>query len=116
MLHSCGASSWAFEDFLEMGVTVMDTLQPEAKGMDAATLKARFGGRMAFHGCISTSGAVAGGNAQDAADHARQVLEIMMPGGGYAFSPSHQLQDNSPTENVLALYETAREYGRYAAR
>ena len=45
--------------------------------------------------------------------HARQVLEIMMPGGGYAFSPSHQLQDNSPTENVLALYETAREYGRY---
>ena len=40
-----------------------------------------------------------------------QTLEIMMPGGGYAFAPTHQLQDNSPTENVLAMYEAARKYG-----
>jgi uroporphyrinogen decarboxylase len=37
----------------------------------------------------------------------------MMPGGGYACVPSHQLQDNSPTENVVALYEAAIKYGRY---
>jgi uroporphyrinogen decarboxylase len=113
MLHSCGSSSWAFEDFLEMGITIMDTLQPEAKDMQPETLKARFGGRMAFHGCISTAGAVAYGTAADAAAHARRTLEIMMPGGGYAFSPSHKLQDNSPTENVVALYEAAHRYGTY---
>jgi uroporphyrinogen decarboxylase len=113
MLHSCGASSWAFEDFLEMGITIMDTLQPEAKDMQPEILKARFGGRMAFHGCISTAGAVAYGSVADTIAHARRTLEIMMPGGGYAFSPSHQLQDNSPTENVLALYETAHQYGKY---
>ena len=52
---------------------------------------------------------------QDLSD-ARAVcdkLDILMPGGGYAFAPTHQLQDNSCTENVLALYETARTYGRY---
>ena len=38
----------------------------------------------------------------------------MMPGGGYAFSPTHQLQDNSPTENVVAMYETAHTHGRYS--
>jgi len=43
----------------------------------------------------------------------RKTLEVMMPGGGYAFAPTHQLQDNSPTENVAAMYETARRYGRY---
>ena len=37
----------------------------------------------------------------------------MMPGGGYALAPTHQLQDNSPAENVLSMYEAARKYGRY---
>lgn len=113
MLHSCGSSSWAFEDFIEMGIDVMDTLQPEAKNMQPAYLKEKFGDRLAFHGCISTAGAVAYGTAADTIAHAEEVLSVMMPGGGYAFSPSHQLQDNSPTENVIALYETARRAGRY---
>ena len=43
----------------------------------------------------------------------RQILEVMMPGGGYAFSPTHMLQDNSPTENVVAMYEAAHKYGTY---
>ena len=43
-----------------------------------------------------------------------EVLETMMPGGGYALSPTHMLQDNSPTENVLAVYETALDKGRYS--
>jgi uroporphyrinogen decarboxylase len=113
MLHSCGSSSWAFPDFIEMGIQIMDTLQPEAKNMEPAYLKQTFGDRMAFHGCISTAGAVAYGTVEDTIAHACDVLETMMPGGGYAFSPSHQLQDNSPTENVVALYATARKFGRY---
>ena len=44
----------------------------------------------------------------------RETLEIMMPGGGYALAPTHQLQDNSPTENVLAMYEAAHTYGVYS--
>lgn len=113
MFHSCGASSWVFDDFIEMGINIMDTLQPEAKNMEASYLKSRFGDRLSFHGCISTAGAVAFGTVEETVAHARHVLEVMMPGGGYAFSPSHQLQDNSPTENVLALYETAHTAGRY---
>lgn len=38
---------------------------------------------------------------------------VMMPGGGYCFAPTHALQDNSPTENVLAMYDTAHEAGVY---
>ena len=113
VIHSCGSSSWAYEDFIEMGIDVVDTLQPEAKDMSPAHLKRNFGGRLAFHGCISTSGHVAYGSVGDVVKDVRCTLDIMMPGGGYCFSPTHSLQDNSPTENVVDMYETAKEAGFY---
>jgi len=113
MIHTCGSSSWAYEDFIDMGVTVVDTLQPEVKDMSPEYLKNTFGGRLAFHGCISTAGPVASGTVVETIDYCRRTLEIMMPGGGYCFAPTHALQDNSPTENVVAMYEAARKYGRY---
>lgn len=113
MVHTCGSSSWAYEDFIEIGVKVVDTLQPEATNMSPAYLKKHFGGRLAFHGCISTAGPVTFGSVQDVIDDCRRTLEIMMPGGGYCFAPTHCLQDNSPLENVLAMYETAARCGAY---
>ena len=112
-IHSCGSSSWAFEDFIEMGIDVVDTLQPEAKDMAPAYLKSRYGDQLAFHGCISTAGVVAYGTEEETVDNVRHTLEIMMHGGGYALSPTHMLQDNSPTENVAAMYEAAHRYGQY---
>lgn len=113
MIHTCGSSSWAYEDFIDMGIDAVDTLQPEVKDMSPAYLKKTYGGRLAFHGCISTAGPVAFGAVGDVVGYCRDILEIMMPGGGYCFSPSHALQDNSPTENVVAMYKTARKFGTY---
>ena len=113
MIHCCGSSSWAFDDFIEMGISVVDTLQPEAQDMAPADLKKRYGDRLAFHGMISTAGPVAYGTVEETRRYCREILETMMPGGGYCFSPTHQLQDNSPTENVLAMYEVARQQGVY---
>ena len=113
MIHSCGSSSWAFDDFVEMGIQVVDTLQPEAKDMMPAYLKKRYGEKLAFHGMISTAGPLAYGTPQEVVADVRKTLEIMMPGGGYALAPTHQIQDNSPTENVIAMYTAARKYGRY---
>jgi uroporphyrinogen decarboxylase len=113
MVHTCGSSSWAYEDFIEMGVAAVDTLQPEAVAMSPEYLKRTFGGRLAFHGCISTAGPVASGTVTETIETCRRTLDIMMPGGGYCFAPTHCLQDNSPTANVLAMYETARTCGTY---
>lgn len=112
-IHSCGSSSWAFDDFVEIGISVVDTLQPEANDMAPAYLKDRYGDRLAFHGCISTAGVLASGSVDDVVADVRKTLAVMMPGGGYALSPTHQIQDNSPTENVVAMYEAAQRYGRY---
>ncbi len=113
MMHTCGSSSWAYDEYIAMGLTAADTLQPEAKNMAPAYLKQRYGDRLAFHGCISTAGPVAYGTVEETIDYCRKTLEIMMPGGGYCFAPTHCLQDNSPTENVVAMYETAHRFGRY---
>ena len=113
MIHTCGSSSWAYDEYIDMGMDAVDTLQPEAKDMGPAYLKERFGTRLAFHGCISTAGPVATGSVEDTVRNVRETLEVMMPGGGYCLAPTHALQDNSPTENVVAMYEAAREYGLY---
>jgi len=112
-IHSCGSSSWAFDDFTEMGIHVVDTLQPEAKDMAPATLKKRYGDRLCFHGMISTAGPVAYGTVEDVVKNVRETLETMMPGGGYALAPTHSLQSNSPTANVVAMYEAAKKFGTY---
>lgn len=113
MIHSCGSSSWAFEDFIEMGIDVVDTLQPEAANMSPLYLKTSYGDHLCFHGCISTAGALAYGTPEEVREDVRQTLEVMKPGGGYMLAPTHHIQDNSPAENVLALYEAAREFGGY---
>ena len=113
IIHTCGSSSWAYEDFIDMGMDAVDTLQPEATDMSPAYLKRTFGGRLAFHGCISTAGPVATGTVEETVTYCRNTLDIMMPGGGYCFAPTHSLQDNSPTANVVAMYETAGQYGAY---
>lgn len=113
MFHSCGSSSWAFDDLADMGVDIIDTLQPEAAHMEPGYLKKRFGDRLSFHGAISTCGALSFGTPEDVRTEVRRVLDVMMPGGGFALAPSQLIQSNSPVANVLALYESAREMGVY---
>lgn len=107
MMHTCGSSSWVYDEFIKMGVAAVDALQPEAKNMEPRYLKERFGNNLAFHGCISTTGALTFGTPEEVKKDCNEVLEIMKVGGGYCFSPAHSIQDNSPVENVLAMYETA---------
>jgi len=113
MIHSCGSSSWAFEDFIDLGIQAVDTLQPEAADMEPVSLKKRFGGRLAFHGGFSTAGTVVNDTKQQVLAELRHLLDVMMPGGGYLFSPTHMLQDNTKTENVVAVYEQLPELGKY---
>jgi uroporphyrinogen decarboxylase len=113
IVHTCGSSSWAYEDFIEIGVRGVDTLQPEAANMSPQYLKDHFGGRLCFRGCISTAGPLAYGSAEDVEKNCRETLELMMGCRGYHFAPTHQIQDNTPVENVIAMYNAAYRYGVY---
>jgi len=113
MVHTCGSSSWVFNEFIEMGVTGVDTLQPEAVNMSPEYLKTNFGNKLCYRGCISTAGPLTFGTAADVTDIIKKTLEVMMDGYGYHFAPTHQIQDNTPTENAIAMYQAAHIYGVY---
>lgn len=113
IIHTCGSSSWVYEDFIEMGMTGVDTLQPEAVNMNPQYLKDHFGGRLCFRGCISTAGPLAYGTAEETSEYCKNILKTMMKGYGYHFAPTHAIQDNSPVENVIAMYQAAHDFGMY---
>ena len=113
LLHTCGSSSWAYDYYIDLGLSGVETLQPEATGMNPEYLKDKFGGRLAFHGCISTAGPLAYGTAEQTAANVKETLEIMMPTCAYMLSPTHQIQDNTPVANVISMYQTAHDFGRY---
>jgi len=105
MIHTCGSSSWAYPDLIEMGVDIVDTLQPEATNMDPAYLVAHFGKQLAFHGCISTA-IISQTSVEGTLRHVRDTLDIMRD-YAYCLCPTHSIQDNTPVENVVALYDLA---------
>lgn len=113
MMHTCGSSSWAYDEYIKLGLSGVDTLQPEAANMSPEYLKARFGNELFFHGGISTAGSLSFGSKEQTVEEVRRTLNAMMPGGGYTLAPTHSIQDNSPLENVLAMYECAHTLGRY---
>ena len=78
--------------------------------MSPEIIKRDFGGRLVFHGGVSTAGPLAFGSVEETVTDVRHTLDVYTPGGGYMFSPAHMIQDNSPTENVVAMYETVLEY------
>ena len=113
MIHSCGSSSWVYEDYIEMGVRGVDSLQPEAVNMSVDYLIGHYGGRLTLRGLISTAGPLAYGTPEEVDEYCRRTLESCMAYRGYHFAPSHAIQDNSPAENVIAMYQAAHKYGIY---
>jgi uroporphyrinogen decarboxylase len=113
-MHCCGGFFPLIPAMIEAGIDGLQALQPSARDMAPARLKAAFGGRMVFNGCIDTQHWLIEGTPDLARAKTLEVLEIMKPGGGYIASPSHDyLLPETQVDNVFALYETVREFGGY---
>lgn len=107
MMHSCGNTRALMPRFIEMGLDVLDAMQPEPPGMVAAEIKAEFGDKLTFCGLISTQATLPFGTEAECRAEARHRLEVVGKGGGYFFSPAHCIQSDTPLENVLAIYDEA---------
>jgi uroporphyrinogen decarboxylase len=113
MLHSCGGVEPLIEDFMEMGVEVLDPVQTRAKNMNALSLKQKYGDRLSFHGGIDTQGILPFGTEEEVIEEVKRKLECFAPGGGYILCPTHNVQADVPGRNVAALVKTGHDYGRY---
>jgi uroporphyrinogen decarboxylase len=113
MHHTCGAVRPLLPLLIERGLDVLQSLQPEAAGMEAQTLKAEFGQRLAFHGGVSIQRTLPWGTPEEVRCEVRQRVEALAPGGGYILCTSHNIQADVPLANVQALLEAYRMEGRY---
>ena len=112
MYHSCGAVFPLIGAFIdEMGIDVLNPLQPRAAGMDAARIKNAFGDRLSFHGAIDIQKTLPHGTPADVEAEVLERCRILGRGGGYICTSAHYIQADTPLENILALYTTPRELG-----
>jgi uroporphyrinogen decarboxylase len=116
LFHSCGAIRELIPDLIEIGVDALNPVQVNASGMDTLELKREFGGELAFWGGgVDTQRVLPFGTPGDVREEVRRRIEDLAPGGGFVFAAVHNIQANVPAENVVAMWETLREYGGYDA-
>ncbi|HZP00411.1 MAG TPA: uroporphyrinogen decarboxylase family protein [Terriglobia bacterium] len=113
-IHSCGSVRALIPDFIEAGFDILNPVQCSAAGMDPQQLKNDFGDRIVFWGGgVDTQRTLPFGTPDEVRREVRERLRIFGKGGGFVFNTTHNVQANVPPENVVAMYETVREYGRY---
>jgi uroporphyrinogen decarboxylase len=107
MLHSCGSTRKLWPDFVDMGLDIYDTVQPNAAGMVPNELAAEFGRYICMHGTINTQSTLPHGTPDDVAKEVRDRVESFGAQGGLIVAPCHNIQPDTPIENVLAIYNAA---------
>jgi uroporphyrinogen decarboxylase len=111
--HCCGSIYHLLDDLIELGVDVINPVQVSAKNMDSSLLAAEFGDRLSFWGAVDTQEVMPKGTTQEVRAEAKKRIEDLAPGGGYILGAVHNIQPEVPVENIIAMFEAAKEYGQY---
>jgi uroporphyrinogen decarboxylase len=111
--HCCGAASFFLEDLLEADIDILNPVQVSATNMQPEYLKKNYGDRVTFWGGVDTQHLLPYGSPQEVADGVKRLIDIMAPGGGFILAAVHNIRPEVPPENLVALFDTALEYGQY---
>ncbi len=113
-IHSCGSILPIIPDIIESGFDILNPVQTSAVNMDPTVLKTRFGEQATFWGGgVETQRVLPFGTPAEVRTQVRERLQIFGKNGGFVFNPIHNVQAKVPIENLLAMYETVRDYGSY---
>jgi uroporphyrinogen decarboxylase len=107
--HSCGSIVPVIDDLIEIGVDILNPIQPKAVGMSARSLAERWGDRLSFLGGLDTQELLPRGTTQQVYEECGRLISILGNGGGYILAPAHAVQVDVPIENVLAIVRAAHE-------
>ena len=110
--HDDGAIRPMLPDLLAMGIDVLNPIQWRAKGMEREALALDFGPAVVLHGGVDNQQTLPFGSPDDVRREVRDNIRIFRNAKGYVVAPCHNLQSNTPTGNVVALYEAVEEFGR----
>ncbi len=105
MSHSCGSVAEIMPDLIEIGLDVLESVQPEAAGMNPYELKKKWGNAITFWGCLGSQSTIPRGTPDAIRREVCRLKTEMARGGGYILAPAKPLQPETPTENAVALIE-----------
>jgi len=106
MYHTNGAARMFLPDLIDqVGIEILNPIQWRCAGMEREQLVADFGDRIIFHGSIDNQQTLAFGTVDDVVREVRESLEIYAA-ARWICAPCHNLQPVTPTENIVAMYET----------
>ena len=112
--HTCGSVYEVMDSLIEAGIDILNPVQVSAADMDdTARLKREFGDAINFWGAIDTQEILPHGTPQQVKDEVRRRIDDLAPGGGYVLGAVHNIQDDVPPENIMAMIEALDEYGWY---
>jgi uroporphyrinogen decarboxylase len=111
--HSCGSIVPIIEDLIEVGVDILNPIQPQAKGMDLKLFKEKFGDKIIFFGGVDVQKAMPYGSPEDVKEEVKARIAAAGNGGGYILAPAHNIQPDTSLENIYAMYEAVKKYGVY---
>jgi uroporphyrinogen decarboxylase len=106
--HSCGSIVPIIPDFIDIGLEVLNPLQPLAKSMDPDFIKSNFGKDLIFFGGIDIQELLPHATPEQIHAEVSHISKILGKNGGYIIAPAHNIQDDTPVENVLAFFEAAK--------
>ena len=107
--HSCGAIFPLIGDLIEVGVDILQSVQTSAAGMDPGRLKREYGSDITFHGAIDVQQMLPRREPAEIREKCQEIIEILGEDGGYIFSPAHNIQPDTPPENIEAMFSAVRE-------
>ena len=108
--HTCGDVSWAIPDLIDSGVDILNPVQVNADNMDPQVLKREYGDRLSFWGAGCDPRILLSGTVEEVEREVCRRIDEFAPGGGFVFASIHNIQANTPPQNVAAMYETAVKY------
>ena len=103
--HCCGSIVDIIPDVIEIGLDVLESVQPEAGGMNPYELKERWGDKLTFWGGLGSQSTIPFGTPGQIKEEVRRLCAEMGKGGGYILSPAKALQPETPTQNAVAVVE-----------
>ena len=110
--HSDGAVRPVIADLIEIGMDVLNPVQWRCRGMDREGLMRDYGTRIGFHGGVDNQQTLAFGTVEDVREEVIENIRVLGSNHRYVVAPCHNIQAVGPSENVVAMYGTAHEYGR----
>lgn len=113
MHHTCGSVRPLIPKFIDAGLDILQSLQPRATDMDLGELKKEFGADLAFHGSIDIQETMPRGTPAEVRAEVCRRMQAGKPGGGFIICTAHNIQPDTPMENILALFDAYKEYAGY---